>query len=1189
MNGQSLGPDGSVTIDGATFVFGKAADGSLDGTYTYTAGTEPGTPEYTFAVKDRDGDLTSKSVTIGVSNPAPTIAWTTPFGTVDESMLGNDLAQIAGTQANNGSLATTGVLEVTSYSGLTALDIGGTTVDLSLWTDQNQPYTGTLAIDVPNGQVTGLKVTCSAGTPATYTVELVYTLTSSTQDHGTNPTGGEGLADAAMPTFDIKAIGGGNVASEAATGKVQVLDDAPASVTPDAWNGGEGGDLNGLWGADGVHETTGAFFEKPAGDGPWALMDKTGAFQLTSGGKPITYTLSDDGSVLTASADGKTVFTVTLDAAGDKYVVDMVGSVDLIKANDPDIIISGQGLGNEPTVWLTAGGIVKTEPAEADLFATITSSSVLNGNTHGLGVGNGPMFDAGEWMQFDFAKPQGEVGIGLSGGLSGTWTAYGEDGTTVVATGTFNNVNGTLDIDAGGGIFHSVKVEVTEGSGQVTVIGLNTSHTDLNPSLDLPVQIMDGDGDTAGGDLSLTFKPAEGAKALFGTNEGETLSGGGGDDLIVGDWGGAQFDPATAKSINLAIVVDKSGSMMDAGAQVKAALVELCRQVQAHNDLDGVEVNLALIGMGTHSTRVAIDPALLAETQQNTYVKFTNADGEEMSIRVPASTSYYDLQGNLLTAEPNEGWFNTSTQNYYRIDATGGVGLVTRENGLFDNDDVSVAPVAASTFQQTDPSDTLLHFFDTMLPENNTGTNYEAAFNDAGSWFREMQDDPGYDPANTDNQVIFITDGAPTYYYVDYFEVGSVLGLRPAVTLHIPEGYKKGDAVYWDKDGNLTTAENATYTINADGELDGVWITQTLRAFVDNPTGAEDISERYFSLWTGLIQGNRWPILAGSGSSTSAVELNEGRQSFEALNDLGVTVHAIGFGSVTQEALNPYDSNGKADIIDDVSQLEGILKENWNEARQTIQPAGDDVINGGAGNDIIFGDAVNADYLLADASASLWNADNTYVAGGGMDIVKAYLAHTHNVGLGEVTNEMLADYILANHGALGKSDSVLVDGVARGGDDLIYGGDGNDIIYGQGGDDVIHGGAGNDLIYGGKGNDTMWGGDGKDIFAWMADDLDGGTDTIMDFQYLKDNLRFDSLLPDEGSLDISSLLTQDKLEALATDNGLTLTVNDGFASVTVDIRFDGDKPFESAESFNSMSADEQALILQNMIITNSGG
>lgn len=67
-------------------------------------------------------------------------------------------------------------------------------------------------------------------------------------------------------------------------------------------------------------------------------------------------------------------------------------------------------------------------------------------------------------------------------------------------------------------------------------------------------------------------------------------------------------------------------------------------------------------------------------------------------------------------------------------------------------------------------------------------------------------------------------------------------------------------------------------------------------------------------------------------------------------------------------------------------------------------------------------------------------------------------------------------------------------------DDLLSGGDGNDYLNGGSGNDTLDGGAGKDRIYLGAGDDIATGGAGHDRFVFRDQDMDGGTDLIMDFR-----------------------------------------------------------------------------------------
>jgi len=72
-------------------------------------------------------------------------------------------------------------------------------------------------------------------------------------------------------------------------------------------------------------------------------------------------------------------------------------------------------------------------------------------------------------------------------------------------------------------------------------------------------------------------------------------------------------------------------------------------------------------------------------------------------------------------------------------------------------------------------------------------------------------------------------------------------------------------------------------------------------------------------------------------------------------------------------------------------------------------------------------------------------------------------------------------------------------GAGGSGNDQIEGSSLNDFIRGGAGADSINGYGGNDVIRGGAGSDTIYGGAGADTLYYTSDQLDGSTDTFVDF------------------------------------------------------------------------------------------
>jgi VCBS repeat-containing protein len=133
----------------------------------------------------------------------------------------------------------------------------------------------------------------------------------------------------------------------------------------------------------------------------------------------------------------------------------------------------------------------------------------------------------------------------------------------------------------------------------------------------------------------------------------------------------------------------------------------------------------------------------------------------------------------------------------------------------------------------------------------------------------------------------------------------------------------------------------------------------------------------------------------------------------------------------------------------------------------------DDVLYGGAGDDLLEGDAAPAGVAYADHGNDVLDGgsgNDTLKGGGGSDVL-----------LGGDGNDQL----------FGDADDVPV---ANQGNDYLDGGAGNDYLRGYGGHDTLLGGSGDDQLLGEEGNDSLDGGDGNDLLSGGAgnDTLTGG-------------------------------------------------------------------------------------------------
>jgi Ca2+-binding RTX toxin-like protein len=172
--------------------------------------------------------------------------------------------------------------------------------------------------------------------------------------------------------------------------------------------------------------------------------------------------------------------------------------------------------------------------------------------------------------------------------------------------------------------------------------------------------------------------------------------------------------------------------------------------------------------------------------------------------------------------------------------------------------------------------------------------------------------------------------------------------------------------------------------------------------------------------------------------------------------------------------------------------------------------AGDDTVNGGAGNDVVYEDSDGLDQdSFTGGAGSDWvryvgvmhgvHISLNDVADDGRpgenDNVKSDIENISGTGNADtLTGDSAGNAIFALHpDDTGVSVDQLTGGV------VINGGGGNDAIWGTNwgspdrlsgdtGDDTVEGFAGDDLLSGGAGNDYLRGGEGFDA-------LDGGTET----------------------------------------------------------------------------------------------
>ncbi|MFJ5300085.1 type I secretion C-terminal target domain-containing protein [Pseudomonas sp. NPDC088368] len=427
------------------------------------------------------------------------------------------------------------------------------------------------------------------------------------------------------------------------------------------------------------------------------------------------------------------------------------------------------------------------------------------------------------------------------------------------------------------------------------------------------------------------------------------------------------------------------------------------------------------------------------------------------------------------------------------------------------------------------------------------GTNYEAVFQATQNWFTSSA---ATSNTNAQNLTYFITDGLPT------FTVDNKATLHPTL---IDFYNNTNDDVTLDQklsswqQGTALTSNGVTI-ITANGEVyqwtqdrDGNWSRSII--------GAVD----------GSSSKNVYTPVGGDGGTTTDGVTAESKLAFASLQSNGHTaVEAIGLNNtndtpVTGTALNDYDSNQHSQSSIKVTDLSNAIL-----SKETLLGPGDDTVNGGAGNDILFGDLI--DYTSKAGTALQ-----------GVSALKAFAADTLKVDVSTITDKALHQFVTSHVDDVATMTKTSNTTGLPDGNDKLLGGDGDDILFGQGG---------NDTLTGGKGNDILVGGAGADTFVWKQGDLNtnGGIDVIKDFsQGEKDTIDLRDLLQNESDATIDNFLklttAADGSAQLAVSSTGQLNAAGGLANADVTIKLDN-VHFSSSTTINSLIAGGDAATIK---------
>ncbi|WP_454694059.1 retention module-containing protein [Achromobacter aegrifaciens] len=826
------------------------------------------------------------------------------------------------------------------------------------------------------------------------------------------------------------------------------------------------------------------------------------------------------GNVLTGAVDADndtlTVTTFTINgstyAAGGTAHIEGVGSI-IIKADGsytftPDVNWNG----DVPpiTYTVTDGAATAASTLNIDVRpvndAPIThdvSSNVAAGNGHVLGLDDFPFSDP-----VDGHSMQSLIIDSLPSG-------------------------GTLLLD-GKPVMQGQKISVEDLANGKLVLEPAAANVGEAAGASFDFRVKDDGGTTNGGqDMSgqQTFK-LHLDQFVSGNNDDETLNGGSGNDVLLGDQGGMVKNVMSGTSYNIALVLDLSYSMnwvSDPNAvtpldTVKKSLKTLLEtQLAVH---DGT-INVSLITFGNHITTLQKTISGLTPDNVDEIVD-TLLGLEPYSWTKPYGAAFHEAKDwfdGQPTVDSNGNPYKNLT--YFLTNGVPGPEATYDRDTQFSNlakiSDVHAIGVG-----------TLSHAFMDFKFDNFALDKYD----------------------NT---------GGEFKYYKNLLQFDG--GASDLLTANDPENWqqegngKVGYGGYEVKDEGVFT-EIAHYLDIVDMTADGQPFVVTMReADKITVTHSAGVSFDFDTVHAGALRAVgtfKWILLKRIGSTWAEVEAGTDANTKTLIHGPGDYRYQFIVNNISENndifgatiAINTirmwysgHPGNG-SDLIDSDLARTGNSQflQNPSDLQAALlydstAPVANDKIHGGEGSDILFGDAINTDHLP-------WSVDGNpgrpagLPDGASLDALKQFLLLKNGI---QPTDADLHKFISDNHALFD------AQGDTRGGNDELHGGAGNDILYGQGGSDLLHGDegndvlsggtgndtlfgdAGNDVLLGGKGNDILYGGSGSDTFQWVLNDQGAaGTpavDTIKDFSVLKpadggDILDLQGLLvgEDDGSL-----------------------------------------------------------------------
>ncbi|MGF6327681.1 surface adhesion protein [Pseudomonas sp. BS3782 TE3695] len=1192
---------------------GTAADGS-DFTGVYTVKIPAGASSASFNVATLDDKLTEGTENFVVKIDSATggnfenLAVSTTNGSVSTSIIDNDAAPVLDLDTNNSSGATGANYNVTFTEGTTGQGVSIGDTDLSITDPDSTMLTGATIVltnrqpgDALNlgNSVNGISINANSqdgtvtltlsgnATLADYMQQIKnISFTNSSEDPSTVPriitvtvTDGSNYSNTATTTVNVVAV---NDAPTAAPVNVTGTEDTPLILgwstfgvsDVDSATANLGVKITQLPGDGKLQYLDGATWKDVATNQTFSKADiDAGKLRFTPdanesgidvyGGSGVGNKQADyaqikfqptDGQLLGSTGTVKIDITPVADAPSLSVADNSVKSTGLIKevwtglsglgtdgsgasSSTLKSVIDGAGTPNSSgTVTnvqsngsVTAGtasktsGLIYLEAGKTYTFSGTGDDSLLvtiggknvaaitwgaGGNLNGSFIPTTSGYYTLDIYHHNQSGPGSyDVNLSVNGGAAVDLSSAGVPLYTGVAdlaaSGvTVSDLHGTN----GEGYYDGYKLNEGAEGTSVHLSAIKTALTDTDGSESLSVKIS---GIPAGSVLT------DGAGHTF------TASATSGEADVTGwNLGTLTVTPPPYYNGQFTLTVTSTSTEAHGGSAPSTAQIPVTVYPSVYNAVTATAADDTITGTDGNDIMVADIGGLTVVPGTNYNIAFMVDSSGSMS---PSSIS---AAKDSLTAV-----FNTLKQSMGGNSGTVNIFLADFDNQVNKSVSVNLNDPNALTL--------LKSVLDSM--SSGGGTNYEDVFKTTANWFKSADA-----MANTGakNLTYFITDGKPTYYQSGEQINPTLFGNVRLDDVITTTNYKLGQTYSIDLDSthSLTIDSAGNVTLLTQNKK-GNWHSSDLGTLHAEGNGTYELSYR-----------------DGTGSYTDSTAIDNSTSSFTLLSNVS-TVEAIGLNKdVTLGDLKPYDSDQTPQTNIDPKDLANSI---IGHTESTMPGA--DTVNGGDGNDLLFGDLVS------------FNG----IAGEGYQAMQAFVAQQTGVDASQVTTSNVHQYITEHYTEFDVSGT-------HDGNDTLLGGAGNDILFGQGGNDLLDGGKGNDILLGGSGNDSLVGGQGNDIliggsgadtFIWKAGDT--GSDVIKDFKASEgDRIDLRDLLQGETGSTIDNFLkitTVDGVSSLQISSGGKFNGADAAAAAPdVTIKLEGNN--WSSASINSLIAGSDPTI-----------